>query len=206
MSFIIALYIITIILALAILILSLRASINIVLDNELFVYLRILFIKIRLFPSKKKKFDPKKHERKQNKKANKPKVVLKELNANSDQELGVLDKINSFKDMISVIFKAFGKYLHVKLAKIHITVATGDAAQTAILYGAVSGAVACIIEIIDNITNLKKIKSSSVLIAPDFVSQKSEVKINITLSLSVYGALVTLAKSLWRYVILKNKS
>ena len=93
--------------------------------------------------------------------------------------------------------------MRVKLARIHITVATSDAAKTAILYGVVSGAAACLVDLLDEITNLSRIKKSSIIIEPDFVSEKSNISINITLSISVFGALRTLVKTLFRYIRLK---
>ena len=93
----------------------------------------------------------------------------------------------------------------MKLAKIHVKVATPDAAQTAILYGAVSAIVANILELIDSYTNLKSLKKDTISIEPDFIANESDIGINISLSISVLGALVTLAKTFWKYTILKNK-
>lgn len=188
------------------LILELRVSLNIVYEDELHVFLRVLFIKIRLFPSKKKKFNAKKHEKKQKKKAGKPSHVIKERNADENKSTPLVDNIRLITEIISIFFKASSKYLRVKLAKIHIKVATGDAAQTAILYGAVSSALACLIELLDSISNLQKLKSSSIQLEPDYLSDKSEARINISLSLNGRGALIVLVKCLRRYINYKNNS
>ena len=89
--------------------------------------------------------------------------------------------------------------MHVKVAKLHIKVASNDAAKTAILYGAVSGATACLIDNIDEFTKLNKLKRKSVIIEPDFLSDKTEAKINISLSISVFGAIATILKMLLKY-------
>lgn len=163
----------------------------------------MLFIKIRLFPQKNKKFNAKKHDKKQNKKQDQPSTFIKDK-ALADKEKDELSsKILTVAETVKAFFTVFSGHLRVKLAKIHITVATSDAAKTAILYGVVSGAAACLVDLLDEITNLSRIKKSSIIIEPDFVSEKSNISINITLSISVFGALRTLVKTLFRYIRLK---
>lgn len=166
--------------------------------------MRVLFIKYYLFPEQKKKFSIKKYEKKQQKKQDNAKPVLKQQKPD-DKKPSILDEIKLIKEVLSTALNAASKYLHVKISKLHIKVATDDAANTAILYGAVSGAVAGIIELIDSYTNLKRLKKCAVIVEPDFLNDKTEVKLNISLSLSVFGALVILAKTLWRYNTLKYK-
>ncbi len=199
------LYIVLGLLAFTVLLLALRVRLNFVYKGELLIYLKVLFIKIKLFPQKKKKFNAKKHERKMKKKEKRPNVVLKDYDSANADKLTLLDNIKIITDVISTFFKAFAKYLRVKVAKIHVKVSTGDAAQTAILYGAVSGALACMLDTLNDITNLKAVNDSAILIEPDFVGDKTEAVINISLSLSVWGALITLIKSLLAYISAKNK-
>lgn len=196
-------YILGAIAVLIVLLLSIRVTLNIVLRDELAVYVRCLFIRIRLFPPKEKKFDPKKQERKQKKKENKPKTVLKEIEPEGVQKSSLTEKIKLVTEIVSVFFKTFSKYLHVKLAKVHVKVASDDAAKTAILYGVVSGAISCLVELLDSITNLNRLKRSSISVYPDYLSENVELDINISLSISVFGALVTLIKSLWKFIMLK---
>lgn len=163
----------------------------------------MLFIKIRLFPQKNKKFNAKKHDKKQKKKQDQPSTFIKDK-ALADKEKDELSsKILTVAETVKAFFTVFSGHLRVKLARIHITVATSDAAKTAILYGVVSGAAACLVDLLDEITNLSRIQKSSILIEPDFVSEKSNISINITLSISVFGALRTLVKTLFRYIRLK---
>ena len=196
---IIALYILLGIIALITLLLCLRAHLCIVYEDDLRVYIRVLFIKYFLIPEKKKKFKESKKKKKQEEK----KIVLKKRSAD-EKKPSLLDKLSLIKEILAVFLKAFSKHLHVKIVKMHIKVGSPDASQTAILYGAISGAVAGIIEIIDSYTNLNKIKDSTIIVEPDFLSEKCEAKINISFSMSVFGALVILAKTFWKYTILKN--
>ena len=197
-------YILLAISALIFLVLALRVNINIKYEDELTVYLRVLFVKIKLFPQNDKGFNAKKYDKKQKKNQDKPSVKLKEKSEADKEKAELSETISIITDTVKVFFKAFSKHLHVKLAKIHIIVATPDAAKTAILYGAVSGAAACLLDLLDEITNLDKVKNSSIVIEPDFVAQKSDVRISITLSMSILGALITLVKTLLKYINLKH--
>lgn len=196
-------YILLAISALIFLVLALRVNINIRYENELTVYLRVLFVRIKLFPQNDKGFSAKKYDKKLKKNQDKPSVKLKEKSEADKEKAELSETICIITDTVKVFFKAFSKHLHVKLAKIHIIVATPDAAKTAILYGAVSGAAACLLDLLDEITNLDKVKNSSIVIEPDFVAQKSDVRINITLYMSILGALITLVKTLLKYINLK---
>ena len=177
---------------------------HIIYDDELRIYVRVLFIKYYIYPEKKKKFNAKKHDKKKAE-ASKPKEPVIKQKSEVDKKSSLLDKILLIKDVLSVVFKTFPSYLRVKVATLDLKVGSPDAAQTAIMYGAISGAVAGIIDLIDSYSNLKLLKNSSVTVEPDFLSEKCEAKINISLSTSVFGALVTLAKTFWKYVTMKNK-
>ena len=196
---IIALYIILGIIVLIALLLCLRANLCIVFEDDLRVYIRVLFIKYYLIPERKKKF------KKNKKKQKEQKTVIRKKSEN-EAKPSLVDKLSLVKEILAVSFKTFSRHLHIRIAKMHITVGSPDAAQTAILYGAISGVAACIIELIDSYANLDSLKERSVSIEPDFLSEKCDAKINITLSISVFGALVTLAKTLWKYTLLKNKN
>lgn len=200
-----ALYIILFIIAGIVLLLSIPVGINLVLEDELRVYLRVLFLKFKLYPSKKKKFNQRKHEKKKKKKESAKSPVLKERDEIKSKPT-LLENISTITEIVRTFFKHFSKHLHVKLTKIHIKVATPDAAETAILYGAVSGAVACLVELIDSITNLGRIKQSSIAVEPDFLSEKSSARLNISLYINSFGAIIVILRTLIKYFILKNKN
>ena len=185
------------------LILSIRVTLNIVYRDSVTIFLKILFIKIQLLPAKEKKYNPQKLNKQQKKKKEKQEPVLKDKNVTEKPKASITENIKLVSQVLAVFFKKFSKHLHIKLAKIHIKVATGDAAQTAILYGAVSGAAACLIELLDSITNLSSLKRSSISIVPDYLSEKSDVDVNISLSISTFGVLSTLFKSLWKLIMIK---
>ena len=166
------------------------------------MYLRILFFKIQILPDKDKKFNISKFKKKQK---NAPITIIKDIKDSETDSPSLLDKLNTIREIISIFFNAFRTHLHVKLSKIHVSVATNDAAKTAVLYGAISGAVACIVDLIDEITNLKPLKDSSISVEPDFLSSKTEIDLNITLYITVLGAIKSLMKSLIQYYTLNNR-
>lgn len=200
----IALYILLGLLIFTLLILCLRVNLHIIYENDLNVYLRVLFIKYAIFPEKEKKFNEKKYGKKMAKKKKSQEPVIKEK-SDSDLKPSLLDKITYIKELLSVFLKSFSRHLRVNLKWLKIKIASDDAAKTAIMYGAVSGVVASILELIDSYTNLKALKEGTVSVEPDFTSEKCEASINISLSVSGFGALLTLAKTLWKSILLKNK-
>ena len=185
------------------LVLCLRVNLRIIYEDKLRVYIRVLFFKYYLIPERKVKFNPQKHEKKQKKKENAPKTTIK-TSKDKEKSPTLLENISMIREIIKVVLDAFSRHMHVKIAKMHLSIATPDAAQTAVLYGAVSGAIAGLIELIDSYLNLKKLKKCAVIVEPDFLSEKSTARIDITLSMSGWGAIITLAKSLFKFTVLKH--
>ena len=185
------------------LILSIKLNLHIIYEDEILIYIRILFIKIKLLPNTNNRFNLYKFTSTNT--GDNTTVTIDGENANSKSN-SIIQKLNFIREIISIFSDNFRKHLHVKLAKIHVKVATPDAAQTAILYGAVSTAVACIIDLIDDITNLKPIKNSAISVEPDFLSERSNVKLNIVLYVSALGAIKVLMKSFIKYYSSKNKT
>ena len=182
------------------LVLSLRVNLHIRYENELKVYIKILFFKIEILPNTSKIFDGFKKNKE------KPTHIIKDIKDADTSSESIVDKLNTIRDILSILSESFHKHLHVKLSKIHVRVATGEAAKTAILYGAISTAVACIIAVIDDITNLKPIKNSSVSVEPDFLSEKTKIKLNISLYMSIAGIISVLMSSFIKYYSLKDKT
>ena len=182
------------------LVLSLRVNLHIRYEDELKVYIKILFFKIEILPNTSKIFDGFKKNKE------KPTHIIKDIKDADTSSESIVDKLNTIRDILSILSESFHKHLHVKLSKIHVRVATGEAAKTALLYGAISTAVACIIAVIDDITNLKPIKNSSVSVEPDFLSEKTKIKLNISLYMSIAGIISVLMSSFIKYYSLKDKT
>lgn len=182
------------------LVLSLRVNLHIRYEDELKVYIKILFFKIEILPNTSKILSNSKKNK------DKPTHVIKDIKDADTSSESIVDKLNTVRNILSILFESFHKHLHVRLSKIDVRVATGDAAKTAILYGAISTAVACIIDVIDEIANLRPIKDSSISVKPDFLSEKTKIKLNISLYMSIAGIISVLMNSFIKYYSLKDKN
>lgn len=212
MNIIIVLYILLGILAflafialLIALILSIRISLHVKYKDDLEVYYRILFVKTYIYPEPKGKFSAGKQKTKQITKQVLPTRVIGDIVKEEGFKATPAENINIIADILKVFIRSCLKYLRVKLARVHVRVATSDAAKTAITYGAVSGAVACLVDALDGITNLDKVKKSSISVEPDFISGRSQYDINIKLSISLFGYLVSFTKFAFRYAELRDR-
>ena len=185
------------------LLLSTKIILRIKYDDKLIAYIRILFIKIPLYPKeeRKKRYPHSMSRRKakkikdsltKKKKEKKPSKKSKDEKEKSEKK----DK-NDILSMISIItafvknfLKKFLNSARIKVAKLHVTVATDEAAKTAVMYGAVSQSVNVLFPMLEGIKNFKKLpKEKDLLVEPDFLSDKSRIDADITLYVRVGGAL-----------------
>lgn len=95
------------------------------------------------------------------------------------------------RGVLAALLRKTGKYLHLKASRIYVRVATGDAAETAVLYGAVSGAVTYLLAILDRIT-LLHVKEKTVYVFPDYLADSSAADIRIVLGLRVWSGVALL--------------
>lgn len=195
-----ALIIIFSIIVLLALLLSLKITLRITYEDSLRVYLKVFFVKTRLYPSKKKE---KKHPHSMSKrKARKIKDSLQKKSKPKKKKKKEEKPIEK-NDLISIVsittnfvknfISTFTRAVRVKFSRMHITVASEDAATTAILYGAITQSVNVLFPLIDNIKNVKKLPSGKELsVRADFLTDKPTVDIDINLYVRVGGALKAL--------------
>lgn len=189
--------------------LSLKGTLTIAYSEELEMTLRVLFIKIRLYPQKKKKYPQsmskrkaskrlrklkKKEDKKKEKK--KAKQLQKEQKKQEAKEgktekkkrspSEILDIIALVAKLIKNVVGNFFGHLRIDLARIRIKVATGDAAMTAIAYGAICQGVNVIFPLIDEIKTVKTPQNRDIDVSADFCSDESEIDVKISFSLRVW--------------------
>ena len=190
--------------------LSTRIVLRIKHEETLVIYLRILFIKIKLHPKeKKKKRYPQSMSRK---KAEKIKRELakesekKKEKKDADHKVGkkkeetdVISLLSIMATFIKNFVQLFMNSARIKASKLHVTVASDSAAKTAILYGAVSQAVNVIFPLIDDLKPVKKLPTGKDLsVETDFLSEKPSITADITIYVTVGGALKALLLSATR--------
>ena len=136
----------------------------------------------------KKKADKKrlkKEQKKENKKAEKEKKKQdKEQKKTSISD--ILDIISLVSSVAKAALGCFFSHLRVDVARFKITVATGDAASTAVAYGAVSGAVSCMLAIFEDNKNVKLTRKAEADVVCDFLGESPSADIKISFSLRVW--------------------
>lgn len=191
--------------------LSLRVRLTVRAEEEVVLDLKILFLRFRLFPKKKKikprDYSPrrlarakKKAAKRAEKKGKKTKKHQKEHTPSEPSVLLTLrDKIALVRALCAVLIRRTHKHLHLHAAQLHIRVATGDPSTTALAYGAVSQSVAYLLAGLDQVTRLKAVEPD-VGVQPDFLAERSQIKANVTFSIRVWGVILTAFPLLLTYL------
>lgn len=182
--------------------------------TELSLSVRYLFLKFRILPEKPEK--PKKNKSK--KKSAKPKEAeeTKEDEKNGETIKRILKKtgLGGFIEIVAELAKiaangVMGIVRHVVISRLEIEINNGgeDAAQTAINYGYISAALYPAVSVI--LSNVKKYKSASVQIFPNYDSKDTTVlcsaKVKVKLWWIVASAVKTAIKLLKEFMKLKKQ-
>ena len=187
-------------LAFLLLLLLFRVRLVFTCREEVRVTAWVLCFPIVLYPRRKKPKPPKEKEEKKEKKRRKSKKKRKEDSRKPKKSLP--EKIRLVRALLAALLRRTRRYLHLRAVRAHISVATGDAASTAVLYGAVSAALSGLLALLDRAFNLKA-PPGDVAVFPDFTGEKTKADLKIVLSLSVFGALAILFSVAIAYVKVK---
>ncbi len=208
----ILLYILGILLFLIVAIMFLRVKVIIEASDSATVYLKILFLKIKLAPSKQKKiklgdwtskkFRRRKEKEKQKELKKQKKKALSSEKKNKKKEAAkkkaelkpkpkktpseIIDLVGLVSKLAGTFFVRFSKRLRLDLAKIHITLGGEDAASTAINYGIVCQGVELILATLDKITNVKPKDNRDIHVYVNFLSDETDIDIKLAASLRVW--------------------
>ena len=204
-----ALYIIGGIILLFALILSLKATVTVAYHDEVTLSVRVLFVKLRILPKKKKKGPhrmsakkaekiKKKLRRKQEKKAEKKQLKAKKKAAKKDAPKEekkkmtlpeILDMISLIRKLLAKVVKTFFGHLRMDVVRLKIRVATGDAATTALAYGAITQSVNVLFPILDSVKNISLPKTRDIDIVADFAGEEIEADVEFSFSLRLWHLL-----------------
>lgn len=110
------------------------------------------------------------------------------------EKTGLIEDLELILKQISVILTRGIKHARIEVQRFIIRVAAEDAAQTAILFGAVNQAAIALLEFLDQVGKLKQTRRSKLSVTADFASQKSTADIRIVLTLRLWQV----ADILWR--------
>ena len=202
-------------------ILSLRATITVSYSDTIRLYVRVLFLKINILPKKNKKgpfsMSSKQAQKiKDNLEKKKQKKLLKKQKKQADKEKDkegkkkslseILDMLGLVKSIIGAVTKKFFGHLNVRVSKLNITVATGDAATTAIAYGAVYEAASAIFAILEPLDNVSLPKRKNVSITTDYLSDKMQADVKISFALRAWHLFDLAFAALIKFIKHKFKS
>ena len=194
--------------------LSLKANVRLDFKDELILTISVLGIKFKILPGKEKPVNTKdfsydkhqkrlrqkyeaqleKQKKKEKKKAEKKKKKAERKNETKEQKKArksapkrsISDWINIAVGVLAIFFEKFTKHFHIKVARLKVNVATGDAASTAILYGAVIQSVAYLIEILSQVTNVDGLEKADIDVKADYLSEKTSLDLCFVFSLRVW--------------------
>lgn len=165
------------------------------------LYLKILFIKIKLSPRKKKvkikKYSPRameKAEKKERKKRLKEeKKLLKPSKAKEKPPSKIKEIfrhptdipafITDIYDILSILLSKFTKRLKIRILNCSISLGSDNAAKTAILYGSVCAGINALITALVQFTKYNENDNDNIAVTPDFTSEKTECDIHLQVSL-----------------------
>ena len=179
--------------ALVCLFLCLRAKVFVVWANELFLKVALGFISYEIPLSRYMKKDEaeektEKAPPKKEKKEKKPKKEKKEKKPKP--KVPFSKQLEFFKDLTLAAFKHFGKKIRVEKYVLKVSVGTPDAAQTALLYGTISGLMANINHIILNYRHKKGARIYSEC-KPDFLTEAMDIYVDIGASVMLWNVVIT---------------
>ncbi len=184
-----ALYIILGILAFFVLLFSIPIHIVLRADTDVQVYARVLFFKYALFPMKKRKKKKKPVEKQ--KKDTPPKKKAKKPDAPKPKKKmrDIISLVKLILKLVGAVLRKFPKHFGVRVLQYEISVATGDAAKTAIVYGVVTGLSANLFELLRKGTRFRIKRGAPVNVYTNFLGEKTEARIALDISLTLWGIL-----------------
>lgn len=185
------------------LLLSTKVLLHIRYEESLTVYLRVLFVKIRLYPSKKEK---KKHphsmskrkaqkikdslQKKPKKEPKKRKSKKKEKEKEPKEAPDLISIISIITSFVKSFLRLFAGSVRIRSSRLHIVVATEDAADTAIAYGALTQAINLLFPMLDGIKTFKHLpRGKELSVRADFLSDTSKIDADVELYIRVGSAL-----------------
>ena len=154
----------------------------------------------RLEEAKKKVAELRKEEekrlRKEAAKAKKKKKSMSEI----------LDVVHMARAIAAEVIRRFFRHLRIDLARVHIKVATGDAATTAVAYGAACTAINMLLPVLSEVENFSMPREQDFSVEADFLGESPTLDLKISFSLRVWHVLHIAFGALGQFLRHKAKS
>lgn len=175
---------------LLLLLLPIRLSIS--YENEVKAELCFLFLRFPLYPKKQKKIKIRDYSKKKLRKRKKKKRVAPAASATSKKKKTAPQALRTVRLLLYIfknVYERFFPTFRVRVCRLHTTVATGDAAKTAILYGAVCQGVSYLLEALRTVTG-HPVKEDDVAVFADFLGEKTTFSLHILFSTNLWRILL----------------
>ncbi len=168
-----------------------RASIRLVYREDITMVLSVLGIRFKILPAKNKPKSEaaKRREALKKQKRKQKRELSKAENAGKPQPT-LLDNLGIIFSTVKAAYRKLRGKLIIKVNRFSIHVATGDAAKTAILYGAVLGTCSIFWQWVHGVISPVRRKTGAMEVIPDYLSKKSRADIDILLGMRLMPALL----------------
>ncbi len=111
-------------------------------------------------------------------------------------------------DLIPLILRTLGFFstrffwkLHIKVAKLYVRVGAADAMQAAVLYGIANQSIQYFVTGLQKLVRVDGLDQADIRVEPDFLSDKIEFEMNLTVRVSLGNLLWALIKAGWRFLV-----
>ncbi len=186
----------------------LRAKLIIIVNGDLIIRLRVLFLSFTIIGKKRKKRPSKRRYskkaiEKRQKKALRSLKKRRSLHLFKGSEKESKGKLkfkfpNDIEKALDLLASLFSDLLlpvianaRVRFKYFRVTVASDDPASTAIRYGVVSQGVAYLLQVLCESTKISDRQLTKVVIEPDFLAEKSSFSLHMTASFGVWKLIAT---------------
>ena len=157
-------------------------------DKEFDCFLKVLFFKINLLPSNKKKNKKKKSRVKNvNDTTNDKNGSLKTKKKDKKSFIDVLQNVKIYIEPLPKFLRRLAKGIKIKNLNVVWCISTDDACETALKYARCCGYFYNVFRMVNSICNVKVDK---IQIFPDFVNEKSYHIVSLRLQISIGRLLI----------------
>lgn len=117
-----------------------------------------------------------------------------------------ISDIKLITDIALAVIKKFFGHLQIRLTRIKIVIATGDAATTAIAYGAITQSLNILLPVLESVKNFKKLKKTEIDIKTDFLADSPTVDVEISFAIRVWHVFDVAFAALGKFIKSKLKT
>ena len=224
MFFIVLAWVLFALLMLVLLLLMCRVTLRISYDKDVYIYAYLGFVKIKLHP-KKEKCNKQSRLRKKDKKLTsknlscddtEQKSAVQEQRKKSDKTQNkqsaqekkssdVADTVNFITDCIKKVLQFFGKRARIEVDRLELVVSKQEAADTAVQFGLACGAVSTVVALCSEFGSYR-VNHKKVRVIPDFVTGKSSIAVDISISARIVWILECAVKIFYNKLISSERT